>query len=63
MINISPVVAAAAVVVVVMMVTVAAHIPSVPSVYSFRRAINKTGYVNNVTLKSVRVTTVVVEKQ
>jgi hypothetical protein len=38
MINISPVlvVAVAAVVMVVMTVTVAAHIPPVPSVYSFR---------------------------
>jgi hypothetical protein len=58
--------AAAAAVMVVMTATVAAHIPPVPSVYSFRTAINKTGYLNiriNVTLTSVRVTTVAVEKQ
>jgi len=41
MINISPVfVVAAAVVMVVMTVTIAAHIPPVPSVYSFRTEIN-----------------------
>jgi len=50
----------------VMTVIVTAHIPPVPSVYSFRTEINKTGYVNisiNVTWTSVRVTTVAVEKQ
>jgi hypothetical protein len=64
MINISPVLVV--VVMVVMTVTVAAHIPPVPSVCSFRAEINKTGYVNisiNVTLTSVRVTTVAVDKQ
>ena len=65
MINISPVlvVVAAAAIMVVMTVTVAAHIPPFPSVYSFRTEINKTGYVNiriNVILTSVHVTTVVV---
>jgi hypothetical protein len=41
------------------------HAP-VPSVYSFRTEINKTGYVNiriNLTLTSVCVTIVAVEKQ
>jgi len=67
MVNIPPVVAvvvvAAAVVMVVTTVRVAAHIPPVPSVYSFRTEINKTGYVNisiNLTLTSVRMTTVAV---
>jgi hypothetical protein len=42
MINIPPVlVVAAAVVMVVMTVTVAAHIPPVPSVYSFRKKLTR----------------------
>lgn len=61
MINIPPVV-----VMVVMAVIIAAHIPPVPSVFSFRTEINKTCYVNisiNVTSMSVRVKTVAVKKQ
>ena len=64
MINIPPVVVvAAAVVMVVMTMIVAADIPPVPSVCSFRTEINKTGYANvsiNLTLTNVRVTTVAV---
>ena len=61
MINIPPVV-----VVVVTTVIITAHIPPVPSVFSFRTDINKTCYVNisiNVISTSLRVKTVAVKKQ